>query len=187
MTKSNSLALMPQSDQLGPPAKPTDAKAVSLKRLGLIAAAALFVVIALLPAASGLPRAGQVLLAILAFAVIAKTTKALDYAVSAVVIGTMMVFMLAYSLDAAKPLGTGAALGLALSGFPNSAVALVAAAFFIAAAMTATGLDRRIALMMLSKVDAKTNHIVMRALGVGIYCRLLCPVQPRRSGAWCPS
>ena len=88
-----------------------------------------------------LPPAGQVMLGVLAFAVIVWMTEALDYAVSEVVIGVLMIFLLAFAPDAAKPagadLGTGAALGLALAGFSNSAVALVAAACFIAAAMTA--------------------------------------------------
>ena len=43
-----------------------------------------------------------------------------------------MIFLLAYVPDAAKPsgpvMGSAAALGLALTGFSNSAVALVAAA-----------------------------------------------------------
>lgn len=73
-----------------------------------------------------------------------------------------MIFLLAYAPTAAKPagadMGTAAALGLALSGSSNSAVALVATACFIAAAMTATGLDRRIALVVLSRVDASSNH-----------------------------
>jgi len=177
---------MSQSDQLGPPAKPPDAKADGLKRSGLIAAAALLVLIVLLPAANGLPRAGQIMLAILAFELIVWMTEALDYAVSAVVIGALLVFLLAYSPDAAKPLGpdmgTGAALGLALSGFSNSAVAPVAAACFIAAAMTATGLDRRIALMVLSKVDAKTSHIVMGAMGVGLLLSFIVPSTTRAGG-----
>jgi len=190
MTTSNSLALMPEPDRPEPSAKPPDAKTDGLKQLGLIAAAALLVVIAMLPAVNGLPRAGQVMLAILAFAVIVWMTEALDYAVSAVVIGALMVFLLAYSPDAAKPLGpdmgTGAALGLALSGFSNSAVALVAAACFIAAAMTATGLDRRIALMVLSKVDAKTNHIVMGAMGVGFLLSFIVPSTTARVACLVP-
>jgi len=190
MTTSNSLALMPQPDRLEPSAKPPDAKADKVKRFALIAAAALLIVITMLPAANGLPRAGQVMLAILAFAVIVWMTEALDYAVSAVVIGALMVFLLAYSPDAAKPLGpdmgTGAALGLALSGFSNSAVALVAAACFIAAAMTATGLDRRIALMVLSKVDAKTNHIVMGAMGVGFLLSFVVPSTTARVACLVP-
>ena len=171
MDSSNSVALIPQLDT-PTQAKPPEPKADSVKQLGLIAAIIALAVIAWLPATAGLPRAGQVMLAILAFAVIVWMTEALDYAVSGVVIGALMVFLLAYSPDSAKPLGpdmgTGPALGLALSGFSNSAVALVAAACFIAAAMTATGLDRRIALFVLSKVDAKTNHIVIGAMGVGL-------------------
>ena len=154
MTSSSAISVLPEP---APPAKVPEPKADLVKRFGLVVAAVTLIVIALLPATAGLPRSGQVMLAILAFAVIVWMTEALDYAVNAVVIGALMVFLLAYSPDAAKPLGadmgTGAALGLALSGFSNSAVALVAAACFIAAAMTATGLDRRIALMVLSKVD----------------------------------
>ena len=40
---------------------------------------------------------------------------------------------------------------MALTGFANSALALVTGALFIAAAMTFTGLDRRIALVTLSR------------------------------------
>ena len=165
-----------------------------MKRFGLIAAMVTLIAITLLPASAELPRAGQVMLAILAFAVIVWMTEALDYAVSAVVIGALMVFLLAYSPDPAKPLisgfgpdmGTGAALGLALSGFSNSAVALVAAACFIAAAMTATGLDRRIALFVLSKVDAKTSHIVIGAMGVGFLLSFIVPSTTARVACLVP-
>ncbi len=191
MTASNDLSVVPPPEQ---PATPPTAKAAGVKRLGLIAAAIALIAIILLPAAIGLPRAGQVMLAILAFSVIVWMTEALDYAVSAVVIGALMVFLLAYSPDAAKPLmaglgpdmGTGASLSLALSGFSNSAVALVAAACFIAAAMTATGLDRRIALMVLSKVDAKTNHIVVGAMGVGFLLSFIVPSTTARVACLVP-
>ena len=161
-----------------------------VKRVGLIVAVAVLVVIVLMPAAQGLPPAGQVMLGILAFAVIVWMTEALDYAVSAVVIGALMVFLLAYAPDAAKPtgadMGTGAALTLALSGFSNSAVALVAAACFIAAAMTATGLDRRIALVVLSKVNARTNHIVIGAMVVGFLLSFIVPSTTARVACLVP-
>jgi di/tricarboxylate transporter len=122
-----------------------------------------------MPALTGLPHAGQVMLGILAFGVIVWMTEALDYAVSSVVIGALMVFLLAYAPDAAKPsgldIGTGAALNLALSGFSNSAVALVAAACFIGAAMTATGLDQRIATeKTLHNFDTSSTTIAAIAL-----------------------
>ena len=87
----------------------------------------------------GLPPAGQVMLAILAFAIIVWMTEALDYAVSAVVIGALMIFLLAFSPDAAKPAGSAMgiwpALGMALAGFSNRAVALVAAACLVTGAV----------------------------------------------------
>ena len=190
MISSSALSLLPAA----PPVKTPEPKSDRIKRIGLIAATLVLIAIVLLPASAGLPRSGQIMLAILAFAVIVWMTEALDYAVSAVVIGALMVFLLAYSPDAAKPLiagyapdmGTGAALGLALSGFSNSAVALVAAACFIAAAMTATGLDRRIALMVLSKVDAKTNHIVIGAMGVGFLLSFIVPSTTARVACLVP-
>jgi len=161
-----------------------------VKKIGLIVALAALFAIVLMPAPLGLPQAGQVMLGILAFAVIVWMTEALDYAVSSVVIGALMIFLLAYAPDVAKPagadMGTGAALGLALSGFANSAVALVAAACFIAAAMTATGLDRRIALVVLSKVDARTNHIVMGAMIVGFLLSFIVPSTTARVACLVP-
>jgi len=161
-----------------------------VKRIGLFAAFAALLAVLLMPAMPGLPPAGQVMLAVLAFAVLVWMTEALDYAVSAVVIGALMIFLLAYAPDAAKPgaidMGTGAALGLALSGFSNSAVALVAAACFIAAAMTATGLDRRIALVVLSKVDARTNHIVIGAMVVGFLLSFIVPSTTARVACLVP-
>ena len=163
---------------------------LTVKRVGLFAAMAALLAIVLMPTPQGLPQSGQVMLAILAFAVLVWMTEALDYAVSAVAIAALMVFLLAYVPDAAKPtgadMGTGAALGLELTGFSNSAVALVAAACFIAAAMTATGLDRRIALVVLSKVDARTNNIVIGAMIVGFLLSFIVPSTTARVACLVP-
>jgi anion transporter len=159
---------------------------------GLAAALAALLIVLVLPAPAGLPVAGQTMLAILVFAVIIWMTEALDYAVSSVVIGALMVFLLAYAPDVAKPagkaMGTSAALNLALSGFSNSAVALIAAACFIAAAMTATGLDRRIALVVLSKVDARarTNNILIGAIVVGFLLSFIVPSTTARAACLMP-
>ena len=169
---------------------PTGASGNIAKRVGLFVALAALVAIVLMPAAQGLPPAGQVMLGILAFAVIVWMTEALDDAVSAVVIGALMILLLAYAPDAAKPtgadMGTGAALNLALSGFSSSAVGLVAVACFIAAAMAASGLDRRIALMVLSKVDARTNHIVIGAMVVGFLLSFMVPSTTARVACLVP-
>lgn len=184
--------MLQQKDPMNAPAAtaPPAAPASLVKRAGLVAAFVALLIITWLPGAAGLPPAGQVMLAILAFAVIVWMTEALDYAVSAVVIGALMIFLLAFVPDATKPggadMGSGAALGLALSGFSSSAVALVAAACFIAAAMTATGLDRRIALVVLSKVQARTNHIVIGAMVVGFLLSFIVPSTTARVACLMP-
>ena len=184
--------MLQQKDPMNAPAAtaPPAAPASLVKRAGLVAAFVALLIITWLPGAAGLPPAGQVMLAILAFAVIVWMTEALDYAVSAVVIGALMIFLLAFVPDAAKPggadMGSGAALGLALSGFSSSAVALVAAACFIAAAMTATGLDRRIALVVLSRVQARTNHIVIGAMVVGFLLSFIVPSTTARVACLMP-
>ena len=173
------------------PASPPGASSRDLvKRVGLFVALAVLLAVLWMPAPRGLPPAGQVMLAVLGFAVIVWMTEALDYAVSAVVIGALMIFLLAFAPDAAKPagaaMGTGPALSMALAGFANSAVALVAAACFIAAAMTATGLDRRIALVVLSRVDARTNHIVIGAMVVGFLLSFIVPSTTARVACLVP-
>jgi di/tricarboxylate transporter len=116
---------------------------------GLLLAIAALVAVLLLPTPAGLTVAGHRMLAILVFAVIVWMTEAIDYAVSAIVIAALMAFLLGFAPNPANPkvlLGTGGGLTMAFGGFANTALVLVASALFLAAAMTSTGLDRRIAL-----------------------------------------
>src|SRR5688500_4114520 len=156
---------------------------------GLLAATAVLLLILALPTPESLPVAGHRMLAILAFAVIVWMTEALDYAVSAVVIAALMAFLLGISPNPANPkalLGTTAGLGLAFSGFANTALALVAAALFLAAAMTATGLDRRIALVILSRVGTETRHVIAGSMLVGIVLAFLVPSTTARVSCLVP-
>jgi anion transporter len=142
-----------------------------------------------LPTPPGLPVAGQMMLAILAFSVIIWMTEAIDYAVSAIVIAALITFLLGLSPDAANPkvlMGTNRALGLAFSGFANTALALVAAALFLAAAMQVTGLDRRIALVILSRVGTETRHVIAGSMLVGIVLALLVPSTTARVSCLVP-
>ncbi len=145
---------------------------------GLLAGVAAMVVILLLPTPEGLPVAGHRMLAILAFAVVVWMTEALDYAASAVVIAALMAFLVGTAPNPANPkalMGTSAGLGLAFSGFANTALALVAAALFLAAAMMTTGLDRRIALVILSRTGTQTRHVVMGSILVGFVLAFMVP------------
>ncbi len=156
---------------------------------GLLAAIAALIVILLLPTPSGLPIAGHRMLAILAFAVIIWMTEAIDYAVSAIVIAVLMAFLLGLAPSVANPkvlLGTSGALTLAFGGFANTALVLVAAALFLAAAMSATGLDKRIALNILSRVGTKTNHVVVGTIVVGFVIALMVPSTTARVACLVP-
>ena len=170
----------------------TPASAKLMPRIGLVSAFIILLAIVCMPPIAGLPQSGQMMLAILAFAVIVWMTEALDYAVSALLIGALMIGLLAISPVPGKEgadavmMGTKAALPYALGGFSNSAVVLVAAACFIAAAMTATRLDQRIALQVLSYVPARANHVVMGAMLVGFLLSFIVPSATARVACLMP-
>jgi sodium-dependent dicarboxylate transporter 2/3/5 len=156
---------------------------------GLLLAVAALAGILMLPTPEGLPVAAHRMLAILGFAVIVWMTEAIDYAVSAVVIAALMAFLLGLAPSVANPkvlMGTSAALGLAFSGFANTALVLVAAALFLAAAMTATGLDRRIALTILSRVGTETRNVVIGTIVVGFVIALMVPSTTARVACLVP-
>ncbi|HWI15270.1 MAG TPA: SLC13 family permease, partial [Burkholderiales bacterium] len=145
---------------------------------GIWAAFAVLAAVCFSPTPDGLPVAGKYMIGMLLFAVILWMTEAVDYAVSAVIITALMAFLLGMAPSVAKPdvtLGTTAALTLALGGFANTALALVAAALFISAGMTVTGLDKRIALWILSKVGAGTRSIIVGAILVGVVLSFFVP------------
>jgi solute carrier family 13 (sodium-dependent dicarboxylate transporter), member 2/3/5 len=156
---------------------------------GLLAALAVLVVILLLPTPAGLPLAGQRMLAIFGFAVVVWITEALDYAISAVIIAALMALLLGVSPNVTNPkvlYGTAQGLTMAMSGFGNTALTLVAAALFLAAAMTITGLDRRIALVVLRRVGARTNRVVIGSIVVATVLAFLVPSATARAAAVIP-
>ena len=156
---------------------------------GLLAGIAALLAILALPTPEGLPVAGHRMLAIFVFAVIVWISEALDYAVSAIVIAGLMAFLLGISPNVGNPkilIGTSAALTTAMSGFANTALTLVAAALFLAAAMTITGLDRRIALVILSRVGARTSRIVIGSIVVSTVLAFLVPSATARAAAVVP-
>lgn len=68
-----------------------------MPKIGLVAAFIVLLSIVFMPPIAGLPQAGQMMLGILAFAVIVWMTEALDYSVSALLIGSLMIGLLAIS------------------------------------------------------------------------------------------
>ncbi|MCG7343568.1 anion permease [Sporosarcina sp. ACRSL] len=161
----------------------------NLKPIWIALAFAVMIVIVLLPTPDDLPVMGQRALAILAFAVILWVTEAVSYPVSAAMIIGLVALLIGFAPDMANPdtlVGTKGALKMALGGFSNSAVALVAAALFLAAAMQATNLHKRVALYILSKVGVKTGAIVFGAILVSIILAFFVPSATARAGAVVP-
>ena len=159
------------------------------KRYGLVIGVLTLLAIIALPTPVGLPIAGQRMLGILVFSVIVWMTESISYPVSAAVIMALMAFLLGISPDADKPaeiLGTSKALTLALGGFSNTALALVGGALFLAAAMTHTGLDKRIALVVLSKVGARTNRVLIGVILVGFILSFFVPSTTARVSCMVP-
>ena len=161
----------------------------NLKYLYLAAAFALLGVILAIPTPEGLTVAGHRMLGILVFSVVIWMSEAVSYPTSAAVIMSLMAFLVGLAPNVASPdklLGTSKALEMALAGFNNSALALVGGALFLAAAMTKTGLDRRIALVVLSKIGAKTNRVLAGVILVGFFLSFFVPSTTARVSCMVP-
>lgn len=156
---------------------------------GLYAAVLVLIGVLLIPTPADLPLAGHRMLAILAFAVVVWITEAVSYEASAIMITSLMAALIGFAPtvdDPAVLYGTSRALGMALAGFANTALALVAAALFISAAMTVTGLDRRIALVTLSAIGTTTRRILIGTIAVTIALSLVVPSATARSACVVP-
>lgn len=161
----------------------------NLKPLWIGLAFAALLIITFIPNNGDLPIVGQRALAILAFSIILWVTEALSYPVSSAMIIAISAVSLGLAPSMEDPsveLGTKTALKMALGGFSNSAVALVAAALFLAAAMQVTNLHKRLALWILSMVGTKTKAIVFGAILVSIVLAFFVPSATARAGAVVP-
>ncbi|WP_412004820.1 SLC13 family permease [Micrococcus yunnanensis] len=138
---------------------------------------------------AGLSVAGQRALAILVFAVILWVTEAVSYPVSSVAIIGLIALLIGFSPDPEAPqksLGTNGGLGYALEGFSAAAVALVAGALVLAAAMQATGLHKRVALLVLKFAGEKTSRILIGVIVITVILSFFVPSATARAGAVVP-
>ncbi len=157
--------------------------------LGLVIAIAVLIGILLLPTPEGLPVAGHRVLAILVFAVVVWVSEAVSYEASSIMIMGLLVFLVGTAPHLTNPdaaWGTSTSMNLALTGFGNSALALVTAALFLAACMTYTGLDKRIALKTMNLVGTSTRAIFLGTMLVIVVLSLVVPSATARSAAMLP-
>lgn len=160
-----------------------------LKQYGLFVSLMILCIIIALPTPEGLTIAGHRMLGLLVFSVILWMTECTSYPVSAAIIITLMVLLLGFAPDMAQPekyIGTSKALSMSLGGFSNTAWALVGAALVISIAMMKTGLDKRIALNILSLVGAKTNRILIGIILTGCILSFFVPSTTARVACMVP-
>jgi di/tricarboxylate transporter len=101
----------------------------------------------------------------------------------------LIALLVGFAPNVANPaqfLGTDAAMSLAFSGFTTTGLVLVAAALFLAAAMTQTGLDKRIALTILSRVGTGTRGVVVGTILVGFVIAYMVPSTTARVACLVP-
>ena len=101
-----------------PDVSPSTRSARPALPIGLLVGIAALVVVLLLPLPADLPVAGQRVLAILAFAVVIWITEAVSYEASAIMITSLLAFLLGTAPTLADPnltYGSSAAVGMALS------------------------------------------------------------------------
>lgn len=167
-----------------PPKRRTTAQ-----NIGLILAFIVLGAILLLPTPETLSTGGHRMIGILAFAIILWMTSAVSYPVSATMITALTALLLGFSPNPeapAKMMGTANALKLIISGFSSPAMILVGAAMFISVAMRKTGLDRRIAMLVLSSVGTKVSRIYLGVIITGLILAFFVPSATARIACLAP-
>lgn len=169
---------------LSSPPEPQSSRKLAIFGLALLT----YLAILLLPTPAGLSAAGQVGIGLLALVIILWISECVSPATSAIVLtGAAVLGLMGKPLtEGAAPLSSAGALGVMLTGFSSSAVFLVAGALFLAVALKITGLDRRIALMVMSRVGLSPARLVLGAMAVGFILALFIPSATARVGAVIP-
>lgn len=159
------------------------------QNIGLVLAFLVLSIILALPSPDTLSTGGHRMIGILAFAIILWMSSAVSYPVSATIITALTALLLGFSPNPeapAKLYGTSNALKLIISGFSSPAMVLVGAAMFISVAMRKTGLDRRIALNVLSAVGTKVSRIYLGVIITGFILAFFVPSATARLACLSP-
>ena len=161
----------------------------TIQNIGLILAFIVLGSILLLPTPETLSTGGHRMIGVLAFAIILWMTSAVSYPVSATMITALTALLLGFSPNPeapAKAMGTANALKLIISGYSSPAMILVGAAMFISVAMRKTGLDRRIAMLVLSSVGTKVSRIYLGVIITGLILAFFVPSATARIACLAP-
>lgn len=153
--------------------------------IGLLVMAA----IVMAPTPAGLSTSGKRMLGIIAFTVLMWITEAIPYGTSAVALVLLTIVMLGFapvSGVSGPLLGTAKAIPLAMSGFVSGGWVFVTAGLFIAAAIVTTGLEKRIAYLIIRTVGTKTTSIIAGIIITAFVLTFLIPSVIARAATLVP-
>jgi anion transporter len=143
----------------------------------------------MLPTPEGLSVAGHRALAIMAFAVIMWITEAVSAGVSAIALIALFIIFLGFAPAkgvSGALLGTAKAIPMALSGFTSSGWAFVATGLFMATAITSTGLEKRLAYLILRMAGTRVKEIIAGFIVVAYLLTFIIPSVTARAAALVP-
>ncbi|EHL96138.1 transporter, DASS family [Acetobacteraceae bacterium AT-5844] len=166
------------------PGEPTSNR----KLAWLVIALAVYAIVLMLPTPAGLTASGQAALGLLALVIILWISECVSPAASAIILtGSAVLGLMGKPLtEGGASMSSAQALNVMLGGFSSSAVLLVAGALFLAVALKLTGLDRRVALLVMSKVGISPARLTLGAMIVGFVLALFIPSATARVGAVIP-
>ena len=159
------------------------------KPLIIVLGLAMMATIVMAPTPAGLSVAGKRMLGIIAFTVLMWITEAIPYGASAIALIVLTILLLGFAPAqglSGPLLGTAKGIPLAMSGFVSSGWVFVAAGLFIAAAIVSTGLEKRIAYMIIRMVGTKTSSIMAGIIITAFVLTFLIPSVIARAATLVP-
>ncbi|MEG6614936.1 SLC13 family permease [Peptococcaceae bacterium 1198_IL3148] len=132
-------------------------------------------ILILVPTSEGLTAAGRASLAVMGWATTIWLTSALPLSISGLGIPVLLM------LTGAMP-----KIPEAFGGFTQNVTFLILGCFILAAVMQTTGLDRRIALGIVSKVKPKVGSLLKGVLGAHLVTAVLVPATNARGAVFLP-
>lgn len=170
------LALQKKDPSTVPDAKATTNSKNKFAFAGFILAWVVFAaILTMVPTSQSLSAGGRAALAVMGWATVIWLSNGLPLAVSGLMIPVLL------SLT-----GASQKMPEAFSGFTNNVTFLILGCFILAAIMQTTGLDRRIALGIVSKVKPTVGGVLKGLIGAHLVTAVLVPATNARGAVFLP-
>ncbi len=156
------------------------------KKYGVVLAFALGIVIWMLPTPAGMTLTQHKLLTLFAVAVVMWVTIAVNFAVSAFFVVSVLYFWIGNATGAMKNGWLVREANFAVSGYGSAALFMLVTGFVISIAMTHTGVARRVALLMMKALGRTPRGAVAASMFANLVIAPLTPSNTARTAAMLP-